>query len=195
MSLAAAESADVQSLAARFVSAPQLFAPEDARRRLAGWLGDLPEAQQGAVEAICRDLPLARAMLEGIAEASPYLFDLVRGDAERTIALLGCDPERRFADLLSGLRAGLATAEDEAAAMRYLRRMKAEAALLIALCDIGGVWPVMQVTAALTDVAVTATRCSVRWLLAQEAARGRIVPADPEDPEAGCGFIVTTCRN
>ena len=35
--------------------------------------------------------------------------------------------------------------------MRLLRRMKAEAALLIALADIGGVWPVMRVTAALTD--------------------------------------------
>ena len=38
----------------------------------------------------------------------------------------------------------------EAEAMQLLRRMKSEAALLIALCDIGGVWPVMQVTAALT---------------------------------------------
>ncbi len=28
--------------------------------------------------------------------------------------------------------------------MRLLRRMKAEAALLIALADIGGVWPVMR---------------------------------------------------
>ncbi|MGC4095616.1 MAG: hypothetical protein QM706_00720 [Nitrospira sp.] len=33
-------------------------------------------------------------------------------------------------------------AEDDAAAMRLLRRMKSEAALLIALADIGGVWPV-----------------------------------------------------
>ena len=31
--------------------------------------------------------------------------------------------------------------------MRLLRRMKAEAALLIALADIGGVWPVMRVDA------------------------------------------------
>ena len=35
-------------------------------------------------------------------------------------------------------------ASDEAEAMRLLRRMKAEAALLIALADIGGVWPVMR---------------------------------------------------
>ena len=38
---------------------------------------------------------------------------------------------------------------------RLLRRMKAEAALLIALADIGGVWPVMRAARALTDLADT----------------------------------------
>jgi len=106
------------------------------------------------------------------------------------LRLLEQDPDERIAALVSSLRTDMAAAADEAAAMRILRRMKAEAALLIALCDIGGVWPVMRVTAALTDVAVTATRCCVRWLLAQEAARGRIVPPDPADPEAGSGLVV-----
>ena len=40
--------------------------------------------------------------------------------------------------------------------MRLLRRLKADAALLIALLDIGGVWPVMRVTRALTELADTA---------------------------------------
>ena len=57
--------------------------------------------------------------------------------------------------------------------MRLLRRMKAEAALLIALCDIGGVWPVMRVTAALTDLAVAAVQMALRFLLRQEMSRGR----------------------
>ena len=39
------------------------------------------------------------------------------------------------------------TAKGAAALMRVLRRFKAEAALLIALADIGGVWPVARVTA------------------------------------------------
>ena len=58
--------------------------------------------------------------------------------------------------------------------MYLLRRLKAEAALLIALCDIGGVWPVMRVTAALTDLAVTAVQSALRFLLRQEVARGRM---------------------
>jgi hypothetical protein len=33
---------DRPTLAARFVAGPKLFAPEDAGRRLADWLGDIP---------------------------------------------------------------------------------------------------------------------------------------------------------
>ena len=68
--------------------------------------------------------------------------------------------------------------------MRILRRMKAEAALLVALADIGGVWPVARVTAALTDVAETALGAAVRHLLAEAAGRGQLVLPDPQNPEA-----------
>jgi glutamate-ammonia-ligase adenylyltransferase len=190
MTLSATGSADDLSLAARFVSGPQLFAPEDASQRLAAWLDDLPPEQRGAVESVCHRFPQARAIVEGLAEASPFLFDLIRADPERALRVLGADPDRHIAELISALRADVAEAADEATAMQLLRLMKAEAALLIALCDIGGVWPVMRVTAALTDVAVTATQCSVRYLLAQEAARGRIVPVDRNAPEQGSGLIV-----
>ena len=74
--------------------------------------------------------------------------------------------------------------------MRLLRRMKSEAALLIALCDIGGVWPVMRVTAALTDLAVASVQAALRYLLRQEAARGRLAPPNPERPRTGSGLFV-----
>ena len=74
--------------------------------------------------------------------------------------------------------------------MRILRRMKAEAALLIALADIGGVWPVARVTRALTDVADTALGAAVRYLLGEAAERGKLLPPDPKNPEAGSGYIV-----
>ena len=44
---------------------------------------------------------------------------------------------------------GGAVAPVLASVMRILRRMKADAALLVALADIGGVWPLARVTAAL----------------------------------------------
>jgi glutamate-ammonia-ligase adenylyltransferase len=190
MTLSAGDRADDRSLAARIVTGPQLFSPDDARQRLAGWLGELPAEVRAAFERRCARSPRLQSILDSLAEASVYLFDLVRADPERALRVLDADPDARITELLSRLRADMAAAPDEASAMPILRRMKAEAALLIALCDIGGVWPVMRVTAALTDVAVTATQCSVRWLLAQEAGRGRIVPPDPAAPEVGSGLIV-----
>src|SRR5690242_18831503 len=74
--------------------------------------------------------------------------------------------------------------------MRLLRRMKSEAALLIALCDIGGVWPVMQVTSALTWLAVSSVQAAPRFLLREAAARGKISLANPDRPEEGSGLIV-----
>ena len=123
-----------------------------------------------------RRFPLAKTILLGIAEASPYLFDLVRADGARAIRLLECEPERHLADLIERPVAKSRRHPTEADVMQLLRRMKSEAALLIALCDIGGVWPVMRVTAALTELAVASVQAALRFLLRQEAARGRLLP-------------------
>src|SRR5258708_8460011 len=79
--------------------------------------------------------------------------------------------------------------------MRLLRHMKSEAALLIALCDIGGVWPVMAVTAALTDLAVAAVQAALRYVLRQEAARGRLSPPDPHSPGDNSGLVLPAMGN
>ena len=74
--------------------------------------------------------------------------------------------------------------------MRALRRAKAEAALLIALADIGGVWPVERVTRALTDFADAALGAAVRYLLRGAAAQGKLKPVNPANPEQGSGYVV-----
>jgi len=181
---------DRPTLAARFVAGPKLFAPEDAQRRLADWLGDIPPEDAAALKTISESYPQAKAILEGIAEASPYLFDLMRADAGRAVRLLQSDPDSHLAVLIDKTVADVAAAADDAEVMSALRRMKSEAALLIALCDIGGVWPVMRVTRALTDIAVTSVQCAIRFLLKQEAARGRLLPPDAEHPEVGSGLVV-----
>ncbi len=115
--------------------------------------------------------PRANSILLGIAAYSPYLFDLIRADAARLIRLLECDPEPHLAQLIDNTCRVVMAAASEADVMQLLRRMKAEAALLIALCDIGGVWPVMRVTAALTDLAVSAVQIGVALLLREASAR------------------------
>jgi [glutamine synthetase] adenylyltransferase / [glutamine synthetase]-adenylyl-L-tyrosine phosphorylase len=182
--------ADQHRLAARFVDGPHVSAPDQAEQRLADWLTGLAPEQAAAIDDLIVRFPLAGAILFGIAEASPYLFDLVCADAARLIRLFDCEPESYLAQLVEGTCRDVSEASSEADAMQLLRRMKSEAALLIALCDIGGVWPVMQVTAALTDLAVASVQSALRFLLRQEAARGKLAPPDPDQPEDGSGLIV-----
>ena len=178
------------ALAARFVDGPCVSAPDKAERRLKDWLSDLAPAQAVAIDDLLARFPRVRTIFSGIAEASPYLFDLVSADSARALRLLECEPELHLAQLIENTRSEVAAASSEADVMHRLRRTKSEAALLIALCDIGGVWSVMQVTEALTDLAVTSVQSALRFLLQQEAMRGRMTPLNPDRPEEGSGLIV-----
>jgi len=182
--------ADQHCLAARFVGGPHVSAPDKAEQRLADWLTDLASEQAAAIAQLIEQFPLAKTILLGIAESSPYLFDLVRVDGARVVRLLECDPESHLAQLIEEACRDVSDASSEADVMRLLRRMKSEAALLIALCDIGGVWPVMRVTAALTDLAVASVQAALRYLLRQEAARGRLLPPNSDRPEDDSGLVV-----
>ncbi len=190
MTSSADDGADRHCLAARFVDGPHVSAPDQAEQRLTDWLTDLEPAQSAALDDLLARFPRAKTILLGIAEASPYLFDLVLADGARALRLLRCDPERHLAELIEHARRDVSAAVGEADAMRLLRRMKSEAALLIAWCDIGGVWPVMRVTAALTELAVAAVQAALRHVMRQEAARGRLQPASREEPEHNSGLIV-----
>src|SRR3954464_1127854 len=177
------------ALASRFVSGPHIAASSNAEQRLGDWLAELEPGQAAEIGAWL-DRPPARAILLGIAEFSPYLFDLARADAARLIRLLACDPEPHLAALIEATSRDVLDAAGEADVMHLLRRMKSEAALLIALCDIGGVWPVMRVTAALTDLAVTSVQAALRFALRQEALRRRLLPTDIDRPEDNSGLVV-----
>src|SRR3954452_3157743 len=178
------------ALAARFVEAPHVSAPDNSERRLAEWLSDVAPEQSAALDSLIARFPRAKAILLGIAESYPYLFDLVRADGVRALRLLGCEPERHLPELIANTCGEVSAASTEADVMQLLRAMKSEAALMIALCDIGEVWPVMRVTAALTDLAVASVQTALRFLLRQEVGRGRMTSADADRPEEGSGLIV-----
>ena len=89
-----------------------------------------------------------------------------------------------LAELLAETQNAAAAARSQDDVMRVLRRMKAEAALLIALADIGGVWPVARVTGALTDIADTALGAAVHYLLREAVKRKKLAPPDRSNPEA-----------
>jgi [glutamine synthetase] adenylyltransferase / [glutamine synthetase]-adenylyl-L-tyrosine phosphorylase len=184
-----AGNAQSSALVARFADAPSVAASDKADQRLADWLAELKPEQAAAIDRLLDD-PFAKTILRGIAEFSPFLFDLIRADAARLIRLLQCDPDVHLAALIETTAHEVLAATGEADVMRLLRRMKSEAALLIALCDIGGVWPVMSVTAALTELAVSSVQSALGYVLRQESARGRLSPSSHDRPEDDSGLFV-----
>ncbi len=178
-------------LAGAVVDAPRLVAAKDARARLSQWLAEIGRTEAGkALKRLVAASPKVKALLLGLADGSPFLWELASAEPARLITLLECDPDKHLADVLTEISRAVAATRDESEAMRLLRLMKAEAALLIALADIGGVWPVMRTTRTLTELADTAVASAVRFLLGDAARRGRIKPADRSRPEVGSGYIV-----
>ena len=182
---------DDKTLALALADAPRLTDRKAAQASVAGWLAEIGRSAAGkTLKRLITAAPKLEALLLGLADGSPFLWDLVAAEPERLLSLLNSNPDVHLAELLAKAEKAVAATKDEADAMRLLRRMKAEAALLIALADIGGVWPVMRVTRAVTELADTAVRAAVRFLLRDAAARGRLKPADPAKPEEGSGHIV-----
>ena len=180
---------EAAALAERCVEGPRLVDPDFAEQRFGDWLTSLVPSVAEEIDKLLRQSPWTRAILFGIAEAAPYLFDLIKADSARTLRLLHSVPETCLDELIERVDE-LAELDSEAELMSGLRKAKAEAALLVALCDIGGVWTVPQVTTALSDFAVAAVRSATKFLLRQEMGRGRIKPNDAAKPEDGSGLIV-----
>src|SRR5947208_15190122 len=137
-----------------------------AAAHVASWLASVrPKSAGKSLTTLIRRAPAAARLLGGIAEAAPYLWDAIDVNPARLTRLLLADPNLALAALLEKTHAAAASARSQAELMRILRDMKTEAALLIALADIGGVWELTHITEALTRVADTAVSLAVNHLL------------------------------
>ncbi|WP_421934990.1 bifunctional [glutamine synthetase] adenylyltransferase/[glutamine synthetase]-adenylyl-L-tyrosine phosphorylase [Phenylobacterium sp.] len=116
-------------------------------------------------------LAAAWPALAPVFGASPYLTSLARRDLARLKALLEADPDARFEELLARTTA-LSNAPWEAAKVG-LRQLKAEAHLLIALADLGGVWDLDAVTGALAGFADAALAAALTVAARSEVEAGR----------------------
>jgi [glutamine synthetase] adenylyltransferase / [glutamine synthetase]-adenylyl-L-tyrosine phosphorylase len=173
------------TLAESLVDAPRLSAPAEARHRLAALLATSSSAK------LARELDRGRArdVLLGLASHSPYLWALVQEDAPRLVRLLGRPPGESLDALILALLSR--RDEHETDLMPALRRAKREAALLVALADIGGVWDVVAATEALTRFADAAVRAALAFLLRKHARAGLLaLDVDAADIESGSGLVV-----
>src|SRR5215216_5904051 len=122
-----------RSLVQRVAAAPLLSHPDEARAKVSAWLTAIvPTAAGKTLKRLLADGGPLPSLIEGIADGSPYLWELASTEPARLLVLLQSDPDLHLATLISDTAAAVAGAADQAEAMRTLRRMKVEAALLIA---------------------------------------------------------------
>src|SRR5262245_16318124 len=96
-----ADESGERMLAVRIATAPQLAAPELSQKRLDAWLAELDgEAAGSALRRLFAAHPQARALVLGLADGSPHLWDLASADPARLARVLASDPETRFDALL-----------------------------------------------------------------------------------------------
>jgi [glutamine synthetase] adenylyltransferase / [glutamine synthetase]-adenylyl-L-tyrosine phosphorylase len=170
------------TLASGLRSAPHLH---DAARADQHWQ-DLCAAHGSPIFAE----PQVTNLLRGIFSASPFVSELILRDPVRLVRMLDADPDAYLAALHTQLHRAPGGAGTLGDTMRALRIFKGDIALLTALADLGGVWPVMTVTRVLSEAADAAVQAAVRHLFAAATARGDWVPPDPEAPEQGSGYVV-----
>ena len=133
---------------------------------------------------------MAEKVLSAIFGNSPFLTQLCLFDPAFVRRLLTDGPDATFPAVLAELEAETAPQTDMAELMKSLRLAKRRVALLAAMADITGAWPLENVTGALADFAEAATRQALRFLLRREAAKGDLVLPHPEDPEKGSGVLI-----
>ena len=137
------------------------------------------------MQSLLREPPVA-ALLAGLADHSPFLWQLACADAARLRHLLVGDPWTTLADILA--EADVRSSEADAAGA--LRRARQSVALLVALADLGGVWTVEEVMEALSQAADAFVRLALGAALREAHRAGKIRLADAAAPEADCGLVV-----
>jgi glutamate-ammonia-ligase adenylyltransferase len=117
------------------------------------------------------------ALIEGAAGSSPHLAELLGAEGPWAASALH-EPGEALEEALRAVRAAPADRLGPA-----LRQAKRRVALLVALMDLAGAWPLETVTGALTRLADLAVDRAMRAFVEVETGRGRLPPS--EGAEAG----------
>ncbi|MEP3346037.1 MAG: glutamine-synthetase adenylyltransferase [Litoreibacter sp.] len=123
-------------------------------------------------------------LLETTAGCSPYLAGLMSREADWIFKLEHTSAE--------ALRDGVwrDIAQTDADLKTAFRQAKRRIALLAAIADIGGVWPLETVTRALTDLADKCLQRGLRDLTLAQITRGKLPGQVDADAEIGAGMCV-----
>jgi glutamate-ammonia-ligase adenylyltransferase len=151
--------------------------------------GRLFEVLQKAANSGGWSAALAQAWpaLAPVFGASPYLASLARRRPHSLYAILDSEPSSRLDAILA--ETGTAAGAELDAAPRILRDLKADLHLLAALCDLGGVWGLDEVTGALTRFADEALRSALILAARSEVERGGLTAVGEGEHGSVPGFF------
>jgi glutamate-ammonia-ligase adenylyltransferase len=135
------------------------------------------------------DHPIPEALLRCLGGNSPYLSDLALRESAAMIALAADGPDAVVASAMATLAKTPPSAPHDKIAAA-LRRAKRIVALVAAVADIGGLWKLEQVTAALSDLAEATVSLAVAHLLRAAHESREVSLRHPDDPARASGFIV-----
>ena len=145
-----------------------------------------PAAAAEGLRLMGDDLPAPLVpLIEGAAGCSPYLKDLITREAGWLSQALRRDPSLVTQGVLDPLEDCSLADLPEA-----LRQAKRRIALYAGLADLGGVWSLEEVTAALTALADRAVDLSVKRLVAEEIRRGKLPGQTVDDIPTAAGMVV-----
>ena len=128
----------------------------------------------------------SEALLTAVFGNSPFLTELAFAEPEIMTGFLENGPDQTFEAVLD------MQPEDRrrTALMAHLRRMRRHVALLVALADISGVWPLHRVTEALSQFADKAVSTALNLALRELIDKGELQLDNPGDPGPTSGLIV-----
>lgn len=135
--------------------------------------------------------PLAASFLAAVLDLSPFLRESLLRHPVILSRIASLAPELALQNILEAIAAcGTEEGASETTLMAGLRRFKREAHVLIALCDLAGIFDTKTTTGWLTDLAEACTGAAVRFLLRDADRAGKIRLPDRNEPEKECGWIV-----
>ena len=175
---------------------PEAASPEMAELGLQRWLETVHAGEETGLTGLAdfarqmAEDSLGRKLLETVFGNSPFLTSLILKDPAFFRHLIEQGPVSVMKETLAEFGQNLPDHPDDDILARYLRIAKRRTALTVALADITGVWPLLQVTGALSDFADGALRLTAAHVLREARKQGTLPLKYPDDPERESGLII-----
>ncbi|GAA6158285.1 [glutamate--ammonia-ligase] adenylyltransferase [Ruegeria sp. HU-ET01832] len=128
--------------------------------------------------------PEQAELIAGVAGSSPYLKGLIELEKDWLAGALQ-QPDQALAEVMAAARA-LPPEQLKPGLRQGKRRM----ALLTALADVAGAWPLEKVTAALTDFGALAADVAAKAEIAALIRRDKLPGMSEDDVETAAGMII-----